>query len=56
MAAKYGNKQEKSQEAKKRSAVEQRPVHELESDGHGVVLGDAEQMGPGQPSPPGATA
>ena len=30
MVAKYCNKQEKSQEAKKRSAVEWRPAHELE--------------------------
>ena len=30
MVAKHCNKQEKSQEAKKRSTVEQRPVHELD--------------------------
>ena len=30
MVAKCHNKQEKSQEAKQRSAVEQRPVHRLE--------------------------
>ena len=30
MVAKYCSKQEKSQEAKQRSIVEQRPVHELE--------------------------
>ena len=50
MVAKYCSKQEKFQEAKQRSAVEQRLVREL--DGCGSALGNTGQMGQGQPSPP----
>ena len=51
LVAKYGCKQEKSQEAKWRSTEERRPMHKMaESDGHGFIFGSSRPMGQGQPS------